>query len=344
MDATPVQAQEPGRAAQRAGLTAGAGQPAAGRRCFLALAGALAMPAVGRAAAERDVAVHDLDWQDPARRRELPVRLYWPAGAAGGFAPVPLVLFSHGFGGDRRDGRWLGHTLAARGIACAHVQHVGSDRRVWLSGPLDWALRQFRGDLSQERVDRTHDLRYTLDRLLAGEWGRVVDRRRIAAVGHSLGAQTALLLGGARLGSGERLRDTRISAVGAFGLAAFAGEDTVSVLRSVDVPSLHATTEEDKTVMPGYAATPDERVGWFRAMGGPARVMAVFGQGAHAIFNDAGPEDPVGAAAADLVHGFLRSFWQAEPQALAGWRARHAALVSRYETLGTLHRVPGVHT
>jgi predicted dienelactone hydrolase len=318
------------------------------RRALLATGAAWALgagvPARAAAAAPEgfEVVRHDLDWRDPQRARSVPLRLYWPAGALR--STLPLVLVSHGFGGDRHDMAWAGSRLAAQGVACLHVQHVGSDRRVWLSGPPVWVLRELRGEMARERLDRVLDLRFALDRLLAGEWGRMVDRRRIAAVGHSLGAQTALLLGGARLSSGERLRDTRISAVGAFGLAAFAGEDTERVLRSVDVPSLHATTEDDKTSMPGYAATTDDRLRWFRSMGGQARWIAVFNQGAHAIFNDAGPQDPVGAAAADLVHGFLRSFWQAEPQALAGWRARHAALVSRYETLGSLHRVPGVHT
>ncbi len=274
----------------------------------------------------------DLDWQDGARARAVPVRLYWPANAG---PSVPLVLFSHGFGGDRSDAAWLGPMLADRGFACAHVQHVGSDRRSWLMGPLDWLLRQWRGDFVRERLARTQDLRFVLDRLLAGEWAAAIDRRRIAAVGHSLGAQTTLLLGGARLAGGERLRDERISAVGVFGLASFAGEDTARVLRSLEVPSLHVTTEDDRTVMPGYAASPDDRVHWFRGAGGAPRAMAVFAHGRHAIFNDVDRHDPVGAAAAELVQAFLEACWQPQKApGLAAWRARHGGLVSRFETLG----------
>lgn len=305
------------------------------RRHLLALAAA-AWARPGRAGAADGASAQDLDWKDPARARSVPVRLYWPASAG---ASVPLVLFSHGFGGDRRDGTWLGPTLAARGIACAHVQHVGSDRVAWLMGPVDWALRAWRGDLDRERIDRTRDLRFVLDTLLAGERGRLLDRRRIAAVGHSLGAQTAALLGGARLAGVAPLRDERIGAVGLFGMASFAGQDTAAVMRTLAVPSLHATTEEDRTVMPGYAATADDRVGWFRGAGGPAKVLAVFARGAHAIFNDSDARDPVGAAAADLVHGFVEACWRGEDR-LAGWRDRHAAVVSRYERLGALPRGP----
>lgn len=261
----------------------------------------------------------------------MPVRLFWPPAAAA--APVPLLLFSPGFGGDRQDAAWLGPVLAERGIACAHVQHVGSDRRAWAMGPIDWALREWRGEFARERLARTQDLRFALDRLLEGERGLAIDRRRVAAVGHSLGAQTVALLGGARLAGGPRLRDERIGAVGLFGMASFAGEDTARVLRALEVPSLHATTEEDRTVMPGYAANANDRVAWFRAAGGAPKVMAVFARGAHAVFNDVDGRDPVGSAAADLVLGFLEDRWQGPAPRLADWRARHAGLVTRFETL-----------
>jgi dienelactone hydrolase len=295
------------------------------------------------AAAAGTAAHEDLDWRDRSRSRDVPVRLYWPEAALG---EVPLVLFSHGFGGERSHASWLGRTLAAQGIACAHVQHIGSDYRVWLSGPLDWAVRQLRGEMSQERLDRVLDLQFTLDRLLQGERGARIDRHRIAAAGHSLGAQTALLLGGAQLPRERQpLRDARVGAVVAIGTAAFPGIDTAALLRGVQAPSLHISTEEDKTSMPGYAAGIDDRVAWYRATGGPAKSLAVFSHGRHALLNDAGPEDPVAASAAALVLAFLRSLWQGDTRALAAWRERQGTLVSRFESQGDLHRIPsGVRT
>lgn len=317
------------------------------RRHALALAAGLAgwagagtglVHAAGAAAA-----VHDLDWRDRSRGRDVPVRLYWPDDALG---EVPLVMFSHGFGGERSHASWLGRTLAAQGIACAHVQHIGSDYRVWLNGPLDWAVRQLRGEMSQERLDRVIDMRYVLDRLLHEPRGRHVDPGRIAAAGHSLGAQTVLLMGGAQLPrERQALREPRVGAVVAIGTAAFPGLDTAALLRGVEVPSLHVSTEEDKTSMPGYAAGIDDRVAWFRASGGPAKALAVFRQGPHAIFNDAGPADPLGAAAAALVQAFLRSLWQGDARALPDWRQRQGTFVSRFESQGDLHRIPsGVRT
>jgi fermentation-respiration switch protein FrsA (DUF1100 family) len=318
-----------------AGVGAGAGAGAFLRPAWAAPAGQAA-----------DVAVHDLDWHDRPRNRAVPVRLHWPRHVLG---EVPLVMYSHGFGGERRHAPWLGPVLAEHGIATAHVQHVGSDHRVWMSGPPEWILRELRGQgMGLERLARIDDMRFVLDRLLGGsEWAARLDRRRIAVAGHSLGAKTALLLAGARLPTrqGAALRDVRYSGAVIIGVAAFAGFDTARVVQGVQLPTLHLTTEEDKTSMPGYAAGVDDRVAWFRACGGPAKALAVFRQGRHAIFNDAGPSDPVAAAAGGAVRAFLASLWHADARALPAWRERSGELVTRFEVQGSLHRQPsGVTT
>jgi len=48
--------------------------------------------------------VLDLSFEDPARQRELPLRLYLPASAA----PSPVVIFSHGLGGSRQGSAFRG--------------------------------------------------------------------------------------------------------------------------------------------------------------------------------------------------------------------------------------------
>ena len=65
----------------------------------------------------------DLTVHDAARNRDLPVRVYLPTNTA----PVPVILFSHGLGGNREGSKFLGEHWAARGYVAVFLQHPGSD-------------------------------------------------------------------------------------------------------------------------------------------------------------------------------------------------------------------------
>lgn len=54
---------------------------------------------LARAVGAPTVATAEYVWRDEARGREVPVKLYFPAGDAGG--PFPVIVFSHGLGGSR---------------------------------------------------------------------------------------------------------------------------------------------------------------------------------------------------------------------------------------------------
>jgi len=69
----------------------------------------------------------ELTVHDEARDRDIPVRVYLPAGNR----PAPVVLFSHGLGGSRAGSTFLGKHWAARGYVAVFLQHPGSDDSVW---------------------------------------------------------------------------------------------------------------------------------------------------------------------------------------------------------------------
>jgi predicted dienelactone hydrolase len=107
------------------------------------------------------------------------------AGVADG--AYPLVLFSHGSGGNMDSIGWLSGALAKRGAMVLAVNHQGST-----SG--DSSPRR-----STQMALRAQDLSAALDALLADPaFARYVDPARIYAVGFSLGGATALNLGGLR--------------------------------------------------------------------------------------------------------------------------------------------------
>lgn len=71
--------------------------------------------------------VCDAVWRDAARGRDVPVRIRLPDGAG----RVPVVLYSHGLGGDVNGGTRWATAWADGGIATIHVQHPGSDSSLW---------------------------------------------------------------------------------------------------------------------------------------------------------------------------------------------------------------------
>jgi predicted dienelactone hydrolase len=301
---------------------------------------ALPLPARATAGAGGGFEVLDLDWQDADRARAVPVRLYLPGGAG----RLPLVVFSHGIGGSRRGYSYLGSHFASHGLASLHLQHVGSDRSLWGGNPFEVLGRLQNAATDSEAVARVRDLRFALDHLLGGDLAGRIDETRIAAAGHSYGANTTLLAAGARVerdGRAVELRDERVKAAIVISAPPFHGQgDAAKILAPVTVPSLHITATEDVIRIPGYYSNADDRVRIYAATGSPHKALAVFEGGSHSIFTDrantggAVLNPQVKRATKELALAFLDNIFRGEHSALAVWPQRFAGLVARFEAHG----------
>jgi len=285
----------------------------------------------------------DFDWVDPVRQREVPVRLYWPVQVASN-AQVPLVVFSHGIGGSRTGYSYLGKHFAAHGIASLHLQHVGSDRQVWFGNPFLVVNRLWSAASEGEAVQRVRDLSFALDELLErSEYGARIDRSRIAAAGHSYGANTVMLAAGATLqrnGSSVQYREPRVRAALLLSAPPFYGEPELSkILGAITLPSLHITATEDTIRVPGYYSPPADRLAVFDAAGSKVKALVVFEGGSHNIFTDRPASggltlNPrVKGATQELALAFLRSVFDASDEGMQQWPGKHGALISRWVNL-----------
>jgi predicted dienelactone hydrolase len=287
-----------------------------------------------------DVISLDLDWEDSARNRAVPVRLYLPEGASAAH-PVPLVVFSHGMGGSRRGYSYLGRYWASQGYASLHLQHVGSDRSLW-SGNVFSVVGRLQGAAQdEEAIARAGDFRFALDQLLANrELGAKIDATRIVAAGHSYGANTTLMVVGAKVERNGRvidLSDPRPRAAIILSAPPFYGEnDTAKILAGIKVPTLHITATEDVIRIPGYYSGAEDRIAVFEAMPGTAKFLAVFEGGSHSMFTDragtggATLNPQVKAATRELGLAFMKSVFEREDSALHAWPGRFAALLARF--------------
>ncbi|MGL6349868.1 MAG: alpha/beta hydrolase family protein, partial [Aeromonas sp.] len=283
------------------------------RICFTAAALAL-LPALAHAQAvgqpplstlaastEHTVQVVDFEWQDTERNREVPVRLYWPEGAADAKGKIPLVVFSHGLGGSRMGYSYLGRHWAAQGFASLHVQHVGSDRSVW-GGSIFERYTKLRSATSDDSAfARAKDVSFAITALLnLPEYAQHIDNGAVAVAGHSYGANTALLLAGAKVQYQRKtvsLGDPRVKAAIILSAPPLHGQgDMNPILAGIAIPTMHLTGTEDTINVPGYNSGLEDRVEVFDAVGNKAKLLAVFTGGTHSVFTDWG-----GRAGAELT-------------------------------------------
>ena len=313
-----------------------------------ALAAAVGMPDAGNFEAR------DLQWTDTLRPdgpREVLARFYLPllvkgSENAAASQPVPLVVFSHGIGGSREGYSYIGKHLAANGIAALHVQHVGSDRSLWFGNPLQLVARLQEAATDKEAIARTQDIRFALNQVLAStEFKTRLDATRISAAGHSYGANTVLLLAGARVQRDSQvldLADPRIRSAVIISAPPFYGQgDPQAIVGSISVPSLHITAQRDEINIPGFYSAAKDRVAIFEATASTqspaAKTLAVFSDGSHNIFTDrlgtggAALNPLVKRATRDLILAFLRREFYADDRAISEWPQQHEALVSRFE-------------
>lgn len=97
----------------------------------------------------------------------------------------PLVLLSHGTGGNRINQMWLACELAGNGFIVAAVDHFGNtlDNRIPENFVKGW--------------DRPLDISFVIDELLkTPQWKSAVDSTKIGMAGFSFGGYTSIALAG----------------------------------------------------------------------------------------------------------------------------------------------------
>ena len=160
-----------------------------------------------------------------AGQRRVPVKVHLPRADG----PGPMVVVSHGAGGDWDTHHAQARHLATHGYAVLCIEHVGSNRERMTRG------FRFRENLqamihdSREVLARPADVSFVITR--AEEWNRTheqlrgrLDLQRVGVLGHSFGGFTTMVVCGMRPavdwltprvppggGLGPDLRDPRVT-------------------------------------------------------------------------------------------------------------------------------------
>jgi dienelactone hydrolase len=274
------------------------------------------------------VQVFDLELRDHARNREVPLRIYAPAGAG----PFPVILFSHGLGSSRFAYGYLLRSWASHGFAVLTPTHLGSDASI-LGGRGLMPFRRLRQSMADPAnwEARPRDLSFLIDSLpnlalLAPALAGRLDAARVGVGGHSFGGYTAGLVAGAKVRfPGEKqdrsYRDERprafvcISPPGLGDRGLFEG-----AWSAIERPLLEITGTLDNGSFDGEPW--EWRLGPFRELP-PGHKRCVVLEGAdHLHFAGGTVKSPATEAMKAAVEEATLSFWRAWLEGEVGAEAR----------------------
>jgi dienelactone hydrolase len=302
------------------------------------------------------ISVSPISLPAPGRDADLQVRVSAPITGS----QLPIIILAHGFGSSLDGYAPLAHFWAAHGFVV--IQPTFLDSRTLHPNPKashQEAVQSYLADPRKLRMwrYRVQDLKHLLDQLdvleaaVPGLSGRL-DRSRIAAAGHSFGAQTAGVLLGARVLEGdarrsEDLSDPRIKA-GVLLSAAGRGGESLSPFAVEHFPHLNQQYADLKTptlVVAGDADTspltvrgPDWFTDVYTLSPGANCLVTLFG-GEHMLGGISGylvtettDENPERVAVVQrLTWAYLRSaLYPGDP----AWPAACAALQQGLQTVG----------
>lgn len=240
------------------------------------------------------------EWTDAQRHREVPVRMFVPENAR---APYPIVVFSHGLGGSRDAGSYLGEHWSSRGYFVLYVQHHGSDKEIWM-GQLkngggraqakQAVLQTLRASANLEQLSaRVEDVHFVLDKLtelntsdpsLKGK----LDLQKIAIAGHSFGAGTALATVGQSFGPNTKdlqFRDSRIKcAIYLSPPVNPVNREHPECFSEIQVPGMLMTGTNDASEI-GLTKPEDRQIPFYAFKAPPDQYLVVFIGGDHMVFN-----------------------------------------------------------
>lgn len=263
--------------------------------------------------------------------REVPLKFYFPE-----VKKAPVILLSHGLGGSREVGTYLGNYWAERGYLVVAMQHLGSDSSVWTgSAPAERMNKMKAAANGQTFVDRMKDVPATLDQL--EKWNAdkkhflfgKADLTKIGMAGHSYGAVTTQALVGQDFGPlGQKYADPRIDA----GLALSPSVPKVGkaerAFGKIKLPLMLMTGTKDGS--PIGRTAPESRRLVYPALPAGSKYELVLNGAEHSAFSDA--KFQRGAARNPnhhkVIEAFSTAFWDAylkDNAAAKAWLGSSAA-------------------
>jgi dienelactone hydrolase len=246
---------------------------------------------------------------DDGSVRVVPFKVYHPVDH--GLANMPVIIWSHGFGGNRDGASFISRHLAGLGYVIVHVTHHGTDSSLWEGKPgHPWDILQAAKISRETTINRFLDIPFALDSLK--DWaaenpdiGGVMDFNRVGMSGHSFGAMTTQAMAGLVFpdadGTLRSYHEPRFKAGILYSpvtLAHLTDADPADIYGGIAIPLLHMTGTDDASPLEGYDDT--HRLVVHEHAGHGEQYLQVLEQGDHMVYN--GTRGKLGANPNREVH------------------------------------------
>jgi pimeloyl-ACP methyl ester carboxylesterase len=263
-------------------------------------------------------------WRDPARGREVPVRITLPARQDMDGKPVPAVIWSPGLGGGIGNaGRWV-QAWQAAGIAVVRVQHPGSDAAVYAKAdtPAERNARIRAGTAPGQVLARIADIGFVANELARrpreGACNlRLIDTQRLGLAGHSMGSWVVQAMAGQRdAGDATPAIDRRFRAF--IAMSTTGSPDPAAAAHqfgAIGRPLLVITGTRDGIAASAPAEVAQQEMAKRSApfVGAPAdgrKALLVVAGAAHMVFAGDIRRNPLDVARQDRVAAITTLWWQ----------------------------------
>jgi dienelactone hydrolase len=255
---------------------------------------------------------------DAARHdRKIPYKIYYPAE---GVEKLPVILWSHGLGGNRDGAGFISRFLAGHGYIVVHIQHHGTDSTLWEGKPgHPWDVIRATPIELPAILDRYQDVPFALRALeefsASIPAGDRMDFGRLGMSGHSFGANTTQVMAGQMIGPGERqrsLREPRFKAGILYSPVPSSNrqDSPGSIYGPIAMPLFHMTGTADASPIEGFGY--EKRLEVFENSGGPEQHLLALNGGDHMVYNGSRGqlgENPKRALHEDIIKIAALAYW-----------------------------------
>ncbi len=238
---------------------------------------------------------------------------------------MPVIVWSHGFGGNRDGAAFLSRYVASHGYVIVHITHHGTDSSLWEGQPgHPWDILKKTKVSRETTFNRMFDVPFTLD-MLPGwaaenpEAGAFMDFGAIGMSGHSFGALTAQAMAGMPLPDSEgrlqSFREKRFRAGILYSpvpIAHLTNAAHADLYGPIDMPLFHMTGTQDDSPIEGFDYK--HRLLVHEHSSHPEKYLMVLEGGDHMVYNGTRgklEKNPNREKHEDIIKVSSLAFWDA---------------------------------